>query len=80
VHEVTTVQVDQLAAVLKEKFRFKVFRVVLQPEEGRLVQTQLNRGLAKFVDDEDGQHTLLMVYYAGHAVPDKIPHQLILSG
>lgn len=36
----------------------------------RSPQTQVNRHLATFVDDHNTEHTLLIIYYAGHGWHD----------
>jgi len=47
---------------------------------GKLPQNQLNKFLADFVYDEDGEKTLLMIYYAGHGLPTPEPGGLRLTG
>ena len=40
----------------------------------------MNKFLSEWVYDEDGDNTLLIVYYAGHGVPGQDPGQLKLAG
>lgn len=45
-----------------------------------LAQVQLLSHISNFVLKEDGPHTLLIVYYAGHGTPGPSPGGLELSG
>ena len=73
-------QVNRLEKVLIEKYRFKVKKTPINGEDGKLPQAQLHKYLADFVFEEDGDRTLLIVYYAGHGVPGGKPGQMRLAG
>jgi hypothetical protein len=66
--------------VFQDKYHYKVHEILLEDRVDKLVQVQLNGALAKFVEQEDGPNTLLIVYYAGHGVPAKDPHCIRLTG
>ncbi|RDW74874.1 hypothetical protein BP6252_06016 [Coleophoma cylindrospora] len=74
----TTKEVDDLATVFEDKFRYKVVKKRL--EAGKRPQIQVQQYLANFVYDHDSNNTLLIVYYAGHGVHPGKPGQLTLAG
>jgi hypothetical protein len=57
-------QVNALAKVLRETYKFEVVERLLNHK--KRAQTQVNQHLANFVADHDDKHTLLIIYYAGH--------------
>lgn len=63
-----------------DKYRYKVKPILLRYRKDKLVQVQVNKALANFVEEEDGPNTLLIVYYAGHGVPADQPHCIKLTG
>ncbi|KAL8736924.1 MAG: hypothetical protein Q9181_002189 [Wetmoreana brouardii] len=73
-------EVDDLARIFREVYKYKVRNVRIQSDGDRLAQVQVNRKIADFVDDEDGSTTLLIVYYAGHGTPGHTPGRLELTG
>ena len=75
----TEEEVDILKAVFEEKFGYSATIAKLSPTKGGL-QVQLNRQVANFVGDHDGQNHLLIVYYAGHGKPGTMYGQLELHG
>lgn len=72
-------EVDRLKAVFEGKFGYSATIAKLSPTKGGL-QVQLNREVANFVGDHDGQNHLLIVYYAGHGKPGTMYGQLELHG
>ncbi|KAI4175771.1 MAG: hypothetical protein LQ343_001384 [Gyalolechia ehrenbergii] len=75
----TTGEVDELARVWREVYRYKVRNIRLTCNGEQLAQVQINKTIADFVFDEDGPSTLLLVYYAGHGTPGHQPGRLELS-
>ncbi|OCK77316.1 hypothetical protein K432DRAFT_428101 [Lepidopterella palustris CBS 459.81] len=61
-------EVNELASVLKDTYKFDVTRKLL-PEERP--QKRVNSILAKFLDRHDKEHGLLIIYYAGHGWCDE---------
>ena len=76
----TSRQVTRLQHTLEEKYRFKTSKVELTCGHGPRPQVQLNKEVANFVSGEDKEHTLLIVYYAGHGHPGSNPGHLHLTG
>jgi hypothetical protein len=76
----TSGQVTRLQHIFEEKYRFKVSKVELACGHRSRPQNQLNKQVANFVEREDKEHTLLIVYYAGHGHPGANPGHLHLSG
>ncbi|KAL8942351.1 MAG: hypothetical protein Q9216_001733 [Gyalolechia sp. 2 TL-2023] len=72
-------EVDELARVWREVYRYKVRNIRLKCSGGKLAQVQINKTIADFVYDEDSSSTLLLVYYAGHGTPGPQPGRLELS-
>ena len=60
-------------------YRFSVHEKKLNRENGRSAQLQIQKHLADFVYDEDGEGTLLIIYYAGHATPDYVTGRLLFA-
>ena len=75
----TEEEVHSLKAVFEDKFGYSATIAKLSPTKGGL-QVQINREVANFVGDHDGQNNLLIVYYAGHGKPGEIFGQLELHG
>jgi hypothetical protein len=72
--------VDRLEAVFKNLYNFKVRKRRLHTLQGKPARNQMNLHLAQFVHDEDGQDTLLIIYYAGHGIRNIKPGELTLVG
>ncbi|KAL8720869.1 MAG: hypothetical protein Q9225_002348 [Loekoesia sp. 1 TL-2023] len=72
-------EVDELARVWREVYRYKVRNEKLKCNGEQLAQVQINKTIAEFVYDEDSSSTLLLVYYAGHGTPGHQPGRLELS-
>ena len=75
-----TPQVDDLARVFRETYHYKVQNVRLKATGVPIPQVQINKSLADFVHQEDGESTLLVVYYAGHGTPGQRQGNLELTG
>ncbi|OCL06507.1 hypothetical protein AOQ84DRAFT_390144 [Glonium stellatum] len=60
-------EVDELASVFKDVYKFEVTRKSLEAERP---QNLVNFYLAEFVKDHDKEHALLIIYYAGHGYSD----------
>ncbi|KAL9035476.1 MAG: hypothetical protein Q9180_004842, partial [Flavoplaca navasiana] len=75
-----TLQVDDLARVFRETYHYKVQNVRLKAAGVPIPQVQINKSLADFVHEEDGESTLLVVYYAGHGTPGQRQGNLELTG
>ncbi|KAL9038912.1 MAG: hypothetical protein Q9180_002845 [Flavoplaca navasiana] len=75
-----TLQVDKLARMFRETYHYKVQNVRLKATGVQLPQVQINKSLADFVHQEDGESTLLVVYYAGHGMPGQRHGNLELTG
>ena len=73
-----TSQVEAFSQVLRDVFKYKVVQAVLKKSE-HLAQVQVVYHVSNFVFKEDGPNTLLIVYYAGHGTPGKMPGNLTLS-
>lgn len=59
---------DTLQDVFREIYNFHTTCLLLRQDEPRLMQVQIMKGLADFIFEQDGPYTLLIVYYAGHAI------------
>jgi hypothetical protein len=57
-------QVQELAAVFKDDYKFQVIHHPFEP--GKAIQQQLNKALADFTHDHADPTTLLIIYYGGH--------------
>lgn len=66
--------------MFREIYSFHVTRVLLRQRKQRLDQIQIIKELASFVIQQDDKNSLLIVYYAGHAIPGDGPGQLQLAG
>ncbi|KAI9798991.1 MAG: Phosphatidylinositol-4-phosphate 5-kinase [Piccolia ochrophora] len=73
-------EVETLQTVFETEFHYDVSLAPLKSHSGQLAQVQVNYELAQFVYKKDGPKTLLIVYYAGHGTPGRIPGRLELSG
>ncbi len=70
-----------LASVFKDKYNFSVEFLKLTEDPRKKTQVRLMRKLSAFVDDNDDEDTLLIIYYAGHGfVRDDNPGQMELRG
>lgn len=69
----------RLAAVFKDTYNFSVYPRTLNTRQGRKTSVQIHKHLADFVYYEDGKDTLLIIYYAGHGVPDTTTGRLLLA-
>ena len=68
----TEEEVDELKAVFEHLFQYHTEKAPLVAGSGgRKVQTTINRIVSTFIDQYDGPDNLLIVYYAGHGMPDK---------
>ena len=73
-------QVADFSTVLEELFHYKVVPALLKHGSEHLPQVQINHYISNFVFEEDGPNTLLIIYYAGHGVPDSDTGKLKLAG
>lgn len=71
---------NRLATVFEESYNFSVYKKHLHAYKGKSAKHQMNAHLAQFVLEEDGEDTLLIIYYAGHGVKDKETGLLRLVG
>ena len=76
----TIIQVDLLEHVFTFEYNYKVSQLRLQCKKHTLPQVDLIYNLAKFVKEEDGPKSLLIVYYAGHGTPGHVAGGLELFG
>ena len=76
----TTEEVNALKSVLEKRFRYHTTTEYLDNNNKQRLQIQLNSKVAAFVGANDGPNTLLIVYYAGHGKPGKMPGDLELIG
>ena len=68
----TEKEVDELKAVLEDVFQYHAEKAPLMAaSRGKKVQTMINQIVANFIDRFDGPENLLIIYYAGHGMPDK---------
>ncbi len=72
----TTEEVNALKLVLEKRFRYHTTTEYLDNDNKQRLQVQLNSKVAAFVGANDGPNTLLIVYYAGHGKPGKMPGDL----
>lgn len=72
-------QVEDLGNIFRDKYKFDVTSVKLTEDMKQNTQVVLNYELSAFVKENDGEHTLLIVYYAGHGAVGKFG-QVELSG
>ena len=73
-------EVDRLKLIFEEKFRYTVQVKHIDNHSLKRLQVHVNAKVAQFVDDFDGPHTLLIVYYAGHGKPGKALGDLNMFG
>ncbi len=62
-------EVERLKLVFEERFHYNTRTEYISTKTGPNLQVQINGKIAAFVADNDGPHTLLVVYYAGHGRP-----------
>ncbi|KAI9777218.1 MAG: hypothetical protein M1816_004825 [Peltula sp. TS41687] len=76
----TAPEVNELAMVFKDIYKYEVRKASLNTE--KRPQVQINKHIAEFIHDHDSQHALLILYYAGHGWPDTDggPRQFMLAG
>ncbi|KAK4943910.1 hypothetical protein LTR10_016626 [Elasticomyces elasticus] len=74
----TRKEVEDLGTVFKDIYKFTVHQATLHTSPTNHPKKQLNYLLAKLINEEDVGNTLLIVYYAGHAMTKK--GELWLSG
>lgn len=75
---ITKSQVQDLAKLFREDFRFEVEHTRLN--NAKPPQQQLNAAISKFVLDHDHFNNLLVIYYAGHGLFNEKARQLVLAG
>jgi hypothetical protein len=73
-----SLQVEELDAVFRERFLFHTIVVPLSLR--RKPQHQLDRSMMQFIEEHDGAHNLLIVYYTGHGVYREDLGSLELAG
>jgi hypothetical protein len=73
------IQVEDLGNIFRDKYKFDVTSIKLAEHLKQNTQVNLNYKLSAFVKENDGEHTLLIVYYAGHGGVGKLG-QVELSG
>jgi hypothetical protein len=76
----THCQVAKLKDVFENLYHYNVSSVKLNSHQGQMPQLQANAIVANFALKEDGDDTLLIVYYAGHGRPGHHRGGLDLSG
>lgn len=76
----TTEEVNALKKVFEKRFKYHTTTEYLDNNKRPNLQVQLNSRVAAFVDANDGPNTLLIVYYAGHGKPGKMPGDLEFFG
>lgn len=76
----TKEEVNRLRLVLENRFNYHVQVQHLDNCIENRLQVRINRIVADFVDENDGQNTLLIVYYAGHGRPGSYYGSLELFG
>ena len=69
-------EIDNLSSLFRESFNYPVENFELRPEED--AQVIINARVAKFVCDNRGPDTLLIVYYAGHGRPGTNHGELVV--
>jgi hypothetical protein len=72
--------VSDLRKVFGEQYNYETTTFKLNSQDRHTPQVQLLWAVASFVEREDGEHRLLIVYYAGHGSPGKHPGDLNISG
>lgn len=77
---ITQQEISRLKSVFEEKFRYKTQTEHLSYDSKTKLQVQINARVAQFVDRNDGPNTLLIVYYAGHGRPGKLPGEMEIFG
>jgi hypothetical protein len=50
-------------------YHFSVRQRKIETRKGRPVKHQIDLHLAQLIHDEDDEDVLLIIYYAGHAIP-----------
>jgi hypothetical protein len=73
-------KVSDLGEVFSKRYNYHVSHIQLDARSSKRPQVQVNYGVADFVNKEDGEHTLLILYYAGHGSPGRSPGHLKLFG
>ncbi len=68
----------RLERVFQDKYNFNVYHK--QINNKKPAQVQAHKYLADFVYEEDGERTLLIVYYAGHGFAGDKAGTLNLAG
>jgi hypothetical protein len=63
-------QVDRLHDVFKNKYGFRVYDESITYADGMKAQQQAQLFLSNFVLEEDDEHGLLIIYFAGHGYSD----------
>jgi hypothetical protein len=71
--------VQDLGRVFRDKYKFDVTSIKLTDDPNENTQVDLNYKVSTFVKNNDGEHTLLIVYYAGHGGVGNVG-QVELSG
>ena len=76
----TTNEVDDLKKTFEAHFNYHVEIKYLDTTTEQRLQVRVNSIVAAFVDEHDGPHNLLIVYYAGHGRPGREIGDLELFG
>lgn len=77
-------EIDTLKKVFQDQFGYSVTISKLSPPAKGVLRVEAKKQVANFVSDHDGQHNLLIVYYAGHGKPgesygDLVPFRSVLQ-
>ncbi|KAL9115602.1 MAG: hypothetical protein Q9187_007244, partial [Circinaria calcarea] len=72
-------EVGILGDVFRRTYNFHTTFLCLRHDELKNVQVQITKGLSDFISEQDNESTLLIVYYAGHAIQGDIAKELELT-
>lgn len=73
-------EVKRLKDVFENKYNYEVQSFRIDSRERSLPQAQANLAVANFVNQNDQDDTLFIIYYAGHGSPGKDEGHLKMSG
>ena len=73
-------EVAALGAVFRDYYQYQVQSSPIIRRTSKKAQTQVNKIVASWVDENDAPNTLLIVYFAGHGRPGITPGSLELAG
>jgi hypothetical protein len=73
-------KVQRLKSVFKNIYNYNVESFLIDSRRSALPQAQANLAVANFVNLNDQEDALFIVYYAGHGAPGKEQGHLNMSG